>query len=121
MTLRLPRADASGFDIALIGNSNDIELAAGGFHSHVDNPADPTELVRGALGFVRDLLTPSMRLREWCSNGVPYRWVLESSRGGAWVAEESTGLLFWNYFGRRTERVFQNNQLPSRDRLDVEK
>jgi hypothetical protein len=99
---------------------SEIVLGAGGYHSHFDNSPDPPKLVTAALGIARDLLSPSMRLREWRSNGSPYRWALESRLGNTWTTDGTTGLLFWNYFGKRTEQTFQNRQLPSREQREPE-
>jgi hypothetical protein len=114
VVLHLPKTSPRGFDISLTGNDVDIELEAGGFHSHFDDLPDPKELISGALGFVRDLLSESMRLRVCYSNGNPYRWLLESRDQNAWKVEEETGLLFWNFFGEKSEEVFQNDQLLPR-------
>ena len=34
--------------------------------------------------------------------------------GETWQLEAETGLLFFNFFGKRSEHVFQNHQLPGR-------
>jgi hypothetical protein len=114
VVLHFPKTPPRGFDISLTGNDVDIVLEAGGFHSHFDDLPDPQELISGALGFVRDLLSESMRLRVRYSNGKAYRWLLESSGSNGWKAKEETGLLFWNLFGEKSEEVFQNDQLPPR-------
>lgn len=100
----------------LLVSSDGLALRAGGFHTHFDDSDDAGALVRDAFGLVRDLLSPAMRLREWRAGNVPYRWVLEVQVADGWRSEQTMGLLFWNYFGRRSERVYQNRQLPARER-----
>ena len=56
-----------------------------------------------------------MRIREWLAGGKPRKWAFEVLDDGEWVTEESVGLLFFNIFGRRTEKVYQNTVLPVRD------
>lgn len=96
-----------------------LMLFARGVHVHFDEHHDPRlhdaeELVDEALGLARDLLSPAMRIRELCAGGKPYRWVMEYSDGAGWRGEQETGLLVWNYLGRRSERVYQNHALPGR-------
>lgn len=114
LVLRFPAQDADGFDVALAAIDDDIELRAGRFHRHFEDNPDPEDFIRHALGLVRDLLGPGMRLRELVAGGKPYRWFVESRTNAGWRAEEETGLLFWNVFGRRAERIFTNRHLPER-------
>ena len=114
LALRFPATDPGGFNIGLAARDADIELTAGRFHSHFDDSPDPTILVRSAFAVVRDLLSPSMRLRELRAGGMPDRGFMESWQDDSWQVEEETGLLIWNFFGRRTEKVYQNRQLPAR-------
>jgi hypothetical protein len=55
-----------------------------------------------------------MRLRTRHAGGRAYKWLLERVTGSEWRAEHVTGLLFFNYFGRRTETIRQNHQLSVR-------
>lgn len=90
-----------------------------GVHVHFDEHYDPEfydteELVDEALGMARDLLSPDMRIRELRAGNKPYRWFMEHSDGTRWHAVHVTGLLFWNYLGRRSEHIYQNHTLPGR-------
>lgn len=71
-------------------------------------------MVEDALGLVRDLLSPDMRVRELRAGRSAYRWFIEAFDGRTWKVEHMTGLLFWNYFGRRSEHIYQNAVLPGR-------
>lgn len=105
--------EASGFEIRLHPEEHGIVVFAGlGLHEHFEE--SPAEAVRDALGLVRDLLSPDMRVRELRAGRFAYRWILERMAGDRWLPESETGLLFWNYFGKRSQRIYQNKALPGR-------
>jgi hypothetical protein len=113
--LRFPRQETSGFDIEVEVDEHGILVQALGAHEHFQAGASPTgELCARALGLVRDLLSPDMRIRESRAGDKPVRWTVEARAGGEWRSEGQTGLLFFNYFATRTERIYQNRQLPGR-------
>jgi hypothetical protein len=64
-------------------------------HSHFDWQSTAEEACIDALGLVRDLLSPGMRLVETSAGGRPYRWDLEVFDDGRWRLEESCGLLLY--------------------------
>ncbi len=106
-------SDLDGFEVTLQPDGQGIVVLTGvGLHEHVEGA--PAEAVRDALGLVRDLLSPDMRVRELRAGGRAYRWLLERRELDRWTCESQTGLLFWNYFARRSERVYQNRWLPGR-------
>ena len=39
---------------------------------------------------------------------------LDGREEGEWVVASMTCLLLWNFFGRRTERIYQNTHMPGR-------
>jgi hypothetical protein len=111
--LVFPAVDEDGFDVTLQPDAHGIIVLTGvGVHEHIDG--SPWDAVRDALGLARDLLSPDMRVREQRAGGAGYRWVLERRDTGMWRPQSETGLLFWNYFGRRSEHFYQNTQLPGR-------
>jgi hypothetical protein len=113
--LRFPRRDESGFDVEVLVDEQGVVVHALGAHEHFAAGATPAAEICGrALGLVRDLLSPDMRIRETRAGAKPVRWTVESRAGQVWRPEGTTGLLFFNYFGRRSERVYQNHQLPGR-------
>ena len=59
-----------------------------------------------------------MRLREFRAGGRPYRWILEARSPSGWEVHSTMGLLFWNYFARRSESVYQNDHLTARDLVE---
>ena len=111
--LTFPALSESGFDVVLQPDRQGIIVSTSvGFHEHCEGPLPPA--VTAALGLARDLLSPDMRVREQRAGGRPYRWHLERRVAGGWAPESQTGLLLWNYLGRRTERIYENAHLPAR-------
>ena len=112
MTLQFPPTGDSGFEVALqVGNGYAYVLAGHSHHAfHPPSDSPDSEIAR-ALDLVRDLLSPRMRLSEVSSGGRPYRWVVERQLNGQWRPHTEDSSVFFNYFGRRSERVFQNTQL----------
>ena len=112
--LNFPARSEEGFAVAIEAEPRALRVHGHGFHTHFDWQATAADAVRHALALVRDLLSPSMRVRELRAGDRPYRWELQAYEGGTWVRKEVTIHLFWNYFAPRTVRVFQNRMLPSR-------
>jgi hypothetical protein len=113
--LAFPRQDESGFDVEIFVDDQGLVVQALGAHEHFEGgSASEAEVCGRALGLVRDLLSPDMRLRELRAGTKGVRWTVESRAAEGWRAEGTTRLLFFNYFGRRSERVYQNHQLPGR-------
>ena len=109
-----PALDASGFDVTVRveGRSVLVETDTG-WHDHRDD-ASPEQL-GSVTGLVRDLLSPAMRIRELRASDRPYRWHLEHFDGQGWRRESTMGLMLWNVFGSRSERIYANRHLPSRE------
>jgi hypothetical protein len=113
--LDISEADENGFPITVEVHSEQITVMAGPTHVHLDLDGDADELAAYALGLVRDLLSPATRIHERLAGKTPIKWTLEHLQGGEWTAEEEMGLLLYNYFGRRSERTYQNQILPARE------
>jgi hypothetical protein len=115
-TLRFP-AEPAGFEITVEVEPEEITVFAGEAHDHFRHlsPSDDIQTIAAeALGFVRDLLSPDMRVRVLLAADRVYRTHIERCHGNRWVIESTTGSLFWNYFGKRSEQVYQNQRLPGR-------
>ena len=113
--LDIPEESDSGFPITVEVNPDEIMVIASGAHTQLFLEDNPDELAAHALGLVRDLLSPAMRIRERLAGGEAYKWAFESYLDGKWLTEEWVGLFFWNYFGKRSEKIYQNKILPPRD------
>lgn len=108
-----PKAGEDGFEVSVQPESGGlIVLTDVGLHVHIGG--DPDEAVGDALGPVRDLLSPDMRVVEQRAGRRGYRWTLERLDTGRWVRVATTGQLFWNYFAGRSERIYQNRRLRGR-------
>lgn len=115
VTLKFSPVDRTGFEVAVQAGAGYLHVLMGRNHDSFDvGECGADEAVSCALALVRDLLSPDMRLREIRSSGAPYKWFVEARASEGWRCESETGLLFFNYFGRRSEHIFQNRQLPGR-------
>jgi hypothetical protein len=114
-TLTIPPS-AGGFDITVAIERDSLVVYASGCHEHFDPWMDASAdtLASKALDLIRDLLSPDMRVREISAGDRPYRWVIERRIAGGWKTESSAYAIPWNFLAPRTERVYQNDQLPSR-------
>lgn len=105
----------SGYSITVEVWPDTISLSAEGFHSHYDAFEPIDDFLAEFLGILRDMLSPAMRIRERLAGGSPYQWHLENLVDGKWVTESTWGLFLWNWFGRRSERIYINTHLPPRE------
>ena len=112
--LDIPEQSEDGFPITVHVWPNEVTVTAGGAHTNATPQGKPQELVARTLGYVQDLMSPRMRVRERLAGGRAYKWAIELCMDGKWETEEWVGLFFYNYFGRRSERTYQNRVLPSR-------
>jgi len=112
--LAFPTTSANGFEVAVEAQKRGLLVSGHGFHTHFEWQPTAAEAVADALGLVRDLLSPATRVRELRAADRPYRWELQVRDGIGWRTREMTVLTFWNYFGRRSERIYQNETLEPR-------
>ncbi|HEX4342713.1 MAG TPA: hypothetical protein VH255_04945 [Verrucomicrobiae bacterium] len=114
-SLNFPKQNDVGFDVLVKVLPDGITVLGEGVHQHFDSDESSNESeITEALALVRDLLSPHMRIREFRAGKSAYRWNMETFRDNEWHRECTTTLLFWNYFGRRSEVIFQNKTLPGR-------
>ena len=112
--LTFPKHVQNGFDVVIEVSPDEITIYGIGAHQHVSAAESIDDCVQSALGLARDLLSRRMRVREYIASGKPYRWDMEIEQERQWKLVTRTALLLWNYFGRRTEQIYQNDTLPSR-------
>ena len=112
--LHFPKRSHDGFRITVEVFSNEIIVNTDGPQFHFDLIESPKDTVDEVLGFVRDLLSPDMRIVQKCANSKPYKWSLQVLRDGKWHAEQNMALLIFNVFGRRSEIILTNRVLPGR-------
>ena len=121
-TLRFPAASPTGFDVVIEAETYGLYPYAGDWHGAPWDYNMPrmslAEISEDCLGFVRSLLSSDSSLQVSYANDRPYRWVLSYPFEGRRVSDRN-GLLVFNYFGRRSVRTFQNQQLPPREEISV--
>ena|SRR5688572_12189461 len=121
-TLKVSAASPTGFDVTIEAETYGLYPYAGEWHGAPWDSSMPrmsfAEICEDCLAFVRSLLCSDSSLQVFYSNERPYRWVLSYPFEGQRVSDR-TGLLVFNYFGRRSVRTFQNEQLPPREEMSV--
>ena len=113
--LDIPEHAPEGFAITVEVHPEEIIVSFGGAHTNAGPEGNPVKFVSHVIGYVRDLLSPVMRVRELSAGGNAYRWGIELLEDGKWHSQEWVGLLFWNYFGKRSEKFYRNEILPARE------
>lgn len=113
MTLKIFASSDAGFDVELVCEDYGVYPHAGDWHF---SPWDvtgwtPDALAKSVTEFLQAVLSMDSKLEVSYSNGKPFKAVLRCRCDGQWVIEE-TGLIFFNWFGRRTVKKFQNDWLP---------
>ena len=116
-TLTITRQNEDGFDVGVVCKTYGLYPTAGEWHGapwDIGLGTTAESQAQDCLNFVRTLLCPDSRLKVLTRNGKPYRWRIEINDGKEWKLDHEVGLLFFRFFGRRSEVVFQNHHLPSR-------
>ncbi len=115
--LIIPGANDDGFTVEAQAESYGLYVSAEGWHSGAWEITSREETVETLcsqfLGFIRTLLSPDAWLEVRYAGHTPYKWTMTYGVEGS-VESESTCLLFFNYFGRRSVKVLQNEHLPAR-------
>ena len=104
----------NGFDVVIGHNKNILYLYTDrGFHNHFEAYRDFSNILEQVMGLARNLLSNNMRIREISSNNNARKWILEHYRNNAWEQESINGLILWNYFGKKTEKIYSNDIYPA--------
>ena len=114
--LSIEMESESGFSIFLDLIEYEAVIYCGCMHQHVFWPEEESadDYARRIYGMIYDYLTTETRLREVYSGKNPHKYVIEQRVDGNWESEEEMGLLFFNYFGKKSEKFYQNDILPPR-------
>jgi hypothetical protein len=107
-------SSAHGYDVRLVCESYGVYPYAGDWHGAPWDAAawPPARLKQSVQEFLLSVLSPSGELTVHRSNSRPYKWVLHYSFEGQWTFEE-TGLMFFNWFGRRSTETLRNDWLSA--------
>ena len=112
------KANKDGFDVIVCIDEIAIYILTDcDFHDNwnLNEFNNHDEAFETIFGIVRDMLSENMQIKVLQSNDSPYRWVLQFKEENEWIDESTTGLLFWNYFGRRSEKIYKNQHLVPRE------
>ena len=104
ITIHTPNIE-SGFDISLYidrGEYKAYTVAFGNWHGEFDTEEEAGEFV--AFG-----LSSECRMRELARGSIPYKWIIESLQDGKWAMEQESGLLFFPFWKKKTETIYQNS------------
>lgn len=113
--LSITGSGPTGFNIVAEVHPDEVTLSAQGWHDHYPMTGTLDDFVGEMSGRIRDMLSPAMRIREELSFGVAFRWHLENLTEGRWWSESTCGLLFYPWFGRKSEKIYSNGLLPARE------
>ena len=96
-------ASRIGFDVGAVVREGSYTLWCDeGWHDEFPLQGDPEEDARLLVARLADLLEGRAKLLIRYAGGSPYRWRLVVADAEKWQAYFlETGLLFYNYFGRR--------------------
>lgn len=115
-TLQIPKQDDHGFDITIAIDLDDLWVTCGRFQaSDCLEEGTAEDFAGNCVGLLYDLLSPLMQVREQLANDTPYKWTLECLRDGSWEVTGTHSRLFFSFWGKRSERSYQNHTLPLRD------
>lgn len=114
-TLFIPKLSEEGFEITVEANDSEVTVFSEYLaHRHFTSDGNHEDVSQLAMGLVRDLLSPLMRVRVIELGGKPSRADIEIIRDGQWHRETTTGLFRLPLFRKRTERYYVNRRLPIR-------
>src|ERR1051325_12149693 len=97
--LLIPNASDDGFEISVLADEHEVTVYTSYLvHQHFTSDGNHEALCQRAMGLVRDLLSPGMRVRVVEIGGKPVRADLESFRNSAWHRESTTALFSLPWF-----------------------
>ncbi|MCI0695661.1 hypothetical protein L0337_27120 [candidate division KSB1 bacterium] len=112
--LGFQKQSSDGFAVVVEYTPGELHIFAHRVHLEFERGINYDEAIEATLETCLNLLSPDYRIREYLAADSAYKWKLEIFNGEKWHGTNTTSILFWNYFGRRIERIYQNHILPSR-------
>lgn len=97
-------ADANGFEVGVIKNSDDFTVSFNGWHENFDNMEEAATIF--GIG-----LSDECRLREYRRGTFTYKWTMETLEEGKWEEQSTTALLIFPFWRRAEMRYLQNRFL----------
>jgi len=120
--IEIPKRDPGGFDVSLAFFDNweifvyaDQTTVSFFLSNSPRDEAQNRQRIDECVSMVLQVLGPSHRLRQTYRGQEAYRGVLEELSATGWVAKARwSKLMLWrHFFGKKTERVFQNRFLEA--------
>lgn len=115
--LTIKRINSTGFDVVAECETYGLYPFAGEWHGPAWELFSGSEtyfdLCKQFMGFIRSLLCEDSKLEVRYSSEKPYKWLLTYTTEDG-IETQETGLMFYNYFGKKSCKVFQNVHLPRR-------
>ena len=114
--LFIPKLSGRGFDITVVADEDEVTVYSEHVaHQHFTSEGNHYETSQLAMGFVRDLLSPAMRVRVTKKGDKAVRGDFEMWREGAWHRETTTAVIGIPKFRRKIVEYYVNERLPKRD------
>lgn len=113
--LEIPKLNDEGFDISVVADEKEVSVFTEYIaHDHFSSDESHEDSSYQALGLVRDLLTPKMRIKVFEVGGKAYRSDMEIQHDGSWRRANTTTLFAFTLFRKKTVKYFSNDRLPNR-------
>jgi|SRR5690554_114364 len=91
----------NGFTVWAESQGNLITIGFEGWHEEFDNPEE-------ALNCFAWGLSNECRIKVVSRGGKPHKWVVQRLENGSWVNESTVGLLFFQFWRRKSTKYVQN-------------
>ena len=100
-TITVAPESPDGFPVSLHEDGGAYVVGLGGWHEHFASESE-------AIGCFAFGLSDRCRLRVTSRGRTEYRWTVQRLVDGAWRDDSETGLFFFPFWRRPTERFYQN-------------
>lgn len=94
-------ASESEFDVRAEFFENSFTLYCDGWHDDFLAEEDPIQNAEKALEILKSIFKGKVRLLIKTAGRLPYKWLIILEEGIDWNVMGLTGLIFYNYFGKR--------------------
>jgi len=101
--LEIDKSNPEGFNMTFIEDKDGYTVYFGPNRWHFENEDE-------ALDYLAFGLSDKCRLRE-IVRGSPHKWIVEQKDKDGWKPMNEMGLLFFRFWRRKKERVYQNTLL----------
>lgn len=100
-SIEVNEVNENGFSVSFIEEGNEYSVYLGPCHWHFEDLDE-------ALNYFGFGLSTKCRLRE-IIRGQPYKWIVEQKSDKGWEQVNLTGLLFFRFWKKREEKIYQNS------------